>query len=119
MKALFDTHILIDYLRGVPEAKREIEQYQTRLISAVSASEILAAAKPEEARVLSAWLDGFEVVAACSRVAQIAAQLRQQQRDLALIPAMIWASAKAHDALFITRNMTSFPPQDAGIRKPY
>ncbi|MFZ4126005.1 MAG: PIN domain-containing protein [Rickettsiales bacterium] len=119
MKALFDTHILIDYLRGVPEAKREIEQYEARLMSAVSAAEIVAAAKPEELPVLTAWLEGFEVVSADSRVAQIAAQLRANDVQLGLIPALIWASAKAQGVLFVTRNMTSYPPHDAGIRKPY
>lgn len=119
MKALFDTHILIDYLRGVPEAKREMEQYEVRLISALSASELLAAAKPEELPVLTAWLEGFETISVDSRVAQIAAKLRANDMKLGLIPAIIWASAKAHDGLFVTRNMTDYPSQDAGIRKPY
>jgi predicted nucleic acid-binding protein len=117
MRALFDTHILIDYLQGRAEAKHEIEQYEARYVSAVTVAELLAVASAEEATVLQAWLEGFDVVAVGAEIASAAAVLKQRY-GLNLESALVWASAKAQGALFVTCAM-HYPSQDIGIRKPY
>lgn len=117
MKALFDTHILIDYLCGRVEAKREIERYEAPMVSAVTASELLAAATPQELPVVEAFLKRFEVVACDRDVAARAAQLRQRY-GLSMESSLIWACAKASQALFVTRS-EHYPAEEAGLRYPY
>lgn len=118
MKALFDTHILIDYLRGREEAKREIANYETPMVSAISVAELMAAAKEGEAPIIEAFLSQFEVVACDVQVAQLAASLKQMHK-LDMESSLIWACAKAQSALFVTRNSQSYPPHEAGLRQPY
>lgn len=118
MKALFDTHIILDYLTGKPEAKREIEQHEKPLLSALSQMEILAAATKQELPILSAFFKRFEIVACDESVAELAAALKQRH-GISNESAVIWASAKAHSALFVTRNAIVYPMQEAGIRNPY
>ena len=118
MKALFDTHIVIDYLTGKPEAKREIEQHQKPLLSAISQMEILGAATAQELPILSAFFAKFEIIAADASVAELAASLKQKH-GIDAASALIWASAKANSALFVTRNAAVYPMSEAGIRNPY
>ena len=44
MKALFDTNILIDYLRGLPAARDELNRHQDKAISVVTWMEIMVGA---------------------------------------------------------------------------
>ena len=41
MKGLFDTNILIDYLAGIDEARRELALYRSSLISVITWMEVL------------------------------------------------------------------------------
>jgi predicted nucleic acid-binding protein len=118
MKALFDTAVLTDYLLGKEAAKRELERYSAGLISAVSVAELLAEANTEEAPIIRAWLEGFEIVPIDAAIAQDAAQL-MQSRGLDLQAALIWASAQQLQLLFVTRNASNLPNDDVGIRVPY
>lgn len=60
MNALFDTNLLIDYLKGVDDARAEIERHRTRLISIVTWMEALIGAKDEaEADVIEMFLRDF------------------------------------------------------------
>ena len=40
VKALFDTNILIDYLRGIPAAREELGRYRPKAISLVTWMEV-------------------------------------------------------------------------------
>lgn len=116
MKALFDTHIVIDYLCGRPEAKREIERYEQPMLSAITVAEIMAAATTEEVGTIDAFFKRFEIVPCDAGVAGLAAGLKQRHA-LGMECALVWASARAQSAVFITRN-DAFP-EEAGIHKPY
>ena len=118
MKALLDTHMLIDYLRGKAEAKRELTQYEAPLISAVTVAEIMGLAEAHEREAIAAFLKGFEIIPCDATVATLAAEMKARH-DLSMEAAIIWASAKAQGALFVTRNKASYPPHEAGIRHPY
>ena len=52
VKALFDTNILIDFLRGVHAAREELGRYQLKAISLVTWMEVLVGAirRPSAAR---------------------------------------------------------------------
>jgi predicted nucleic acid-binding protein len=101
VKALFDTNILIDYLRGIPAAR-----------------EVLVGASPATERGTRQFLDGFELIAIDHGIAERAVALRRTHR-VKLPDAIVWASAQAHAMLLVTRDVRGFPDQDPGIRVPY
>jgi len=52
VRAVFDTNILIDFLRGLPQPKAELALYERPAISLVSWIEVLAGTVPENRRRL-------------------------------------------------------------------
>ncbi len=44
MKAVFDTNILIDYLNGFKQAKKELSLYEEKLISVITRIEVMTGA---------------------------------------------------------------------------
>jgi len=118
VKALFDTNILIDYLRGAPEARDEFERYGDHAISVISWIEILVGAAPGADAGTRDFLARFEVIALDAAVAEEAAAIRRERR-IRLPDAIIWASARRHGRLLVTRNIKDFPPADPGVREPY
>ena len=119
MKALFDTNILIDYLKGVDAARDEIERHNQRLISVVTWMEVLAGPRNEEEEdVIEMFLRDFRVVELTRLVARGAVEIRRAHK-IRLPDAIIWASARGESALLVTRNTKDFPADDPGVRRPY
>ncbi len=116
--ALFDTNILIDYLRGLPPAQRELTRYQTHAISIVTWMEVMAGTpEPAEAETKS-FLGAFILVELDAEIAALTVHLRQTHR-LKLPDAIVWASAQTRSMLLVTRDEKAFPPDDPGVRIPY
>jgi len=118
VKALFDSNILIDHLKGVPDASSEIVRYDDRAISIVTWIEILVGASPANEASVRAFLGGFVVFDLGQSVAEEAASLRRIHR-LKLPDAAIWATARIDGRLLVTRNTRDFPAGDPGVRHPY
>ena len=119
VKALFDTNILIDYLKGVDAAQAELDRHRQRLISIVTWMEVHAGVtSAEEAEVVEMFLRDFTVIEITRAIARDAAEIRQALR-IRLPDALIWASARHESALLVTRNTKDFPPDEPGIRIPY
>lgn len=60
VKALFDTNILIDYLKGIDAARDEVARYRERLVSIVTWVELLAGSRSEaEEDVIEMFLRDF------------------------------------------------------------
>ena len=118
MKALFDTNILIDFLRGVPAARDELNRYDGKAISVVSWMEVMVGAPMPAERGTREFLDGFALVALDETVAERAVTLRRQYR-LRLPDAIVWASAQVQAMLLVTRDTKGFPADDPGVRMPY
>ena len=119
MNALFDTNILIDYLKGVEAAQAELARYRQPLISIVTWMEVLAGVRnDEEADVVEMFLRDFRIVEVSRGIAREAAEIRKTAR-LRLPDALIWASARKESALLVTRNTKDFPKDEPGIRIPY
>jgi predicted nucleic acid-binding protein len=116
--ALFDTNILIDYLRGIEAARDEMNRFEARAISVITWMEVMVGAEPSHAQATRDFLAGFEVVPIDPAVAEQAVALRRLYR-LKLPDAIIWASARGSDLLFVTRDGRDFPVDDPGIRVPY
>jgi predicted nucleic acid-binding protein len=119
MKALFDTNILVDYLRGIDAAAAELQSHRRKLVSIVTWMEVLAGAHDDaEEDVIEMFLRDFRVVDLTRRVARDAINIRRARR-VRLPDAVIWATARAESALLVTRNTKDFPAGDPGIRVPY
>jgi predicted nucleic acid-binding protein len=118
VKALFDTNILIDFLRGIPAARDELNRYADKAISVVTWMEVMVGAPPLAERGTRAFLDGFVQVALNQAVAEQAVTLRRQYR-LKLPDAIVWASAQVHAMLLVTRDAKGIPVDDPGVRIPY
>jgi predicted nucleic acid-binding protein len=119
MKAVFDTNILIDYLRGIADAKKEIARYQKPSISIVTWMEVLAGASDaQEAQLLRNFLSQFHVHALTDNIAERAVVLRRSH-NIRLPDAIIWATAQELGQTLVTRNTRDFPTNGPNIRVPY
>ena len=118
MKALLDTHILIDYLRGIPAARDEIARYEQPLISPITWMEVMVGALGDEEDTVREFLGRFVQVPIDAAVAARAVSVRREYR-LRLPDAIIWASAQLESALLVTRNVRDFPRDAPGVRVPY
>ncbi|MEQ8515530.1 MAG: type II toxin-antitoxin system VapC family toxin [Chromatocurvus sp.] len=118
VNALLDTNILVDYLNGIEEARREIDRYTQPLISPVSWMEVMVGVAARDESVVRQFLSGFRQSVINQDVAERAVTLRRRHK-MRLPDAIIWASAQCENALLVTRNHKDFPPKDPGVRIPY
>ena len=116
--ALFDTNILIDYLRGIPAAREELGRFETRAISLITWMEVLVGTPTPHVVETERFLGGFTLVAIDRTVAERAIELRRTHR-LKLPDAIVWASAQVHGMLLVTRDTKGFPADNPGVRMPY
>jgi len=118
VKPLFDSCILIDYLNGIDEARRELRLWTNPAISVICWMEVMSGAAPESADATRKFLRGFDSVPINEVVAEAAVLIRRQRR-LRLPDAIVWASAMTTDRLLVTRDQKAFPLDDPGVRFPY
>ncbi|MGH6871630.1 MAG: type II toxin-antitoxin system VapC family toxin [Rhizomicrobium sp.] len=118
VKALFDTNILVDYLNSVPQARTEIDRYHDRFISVMTWMEVMNGAAPSLEAATRSFLEGYSVVHIDDAVANESMALRRKHR-IKLPDAIIWASARVHSMVLVSRNTKDFPPGDPGVRMPY
>ena len=118
VRALFDTNILIDHLRGIAAARDELARYQDKAISIITWMEVMVGASPSAEQTTRRWLDGFTLIGVDGRIAERAVSLRKTHR-MKLPDAIVWASAQVHAMLLVTRDVRDFPADDPGIRMPY
>lgn len=116
--ALFDTSIVIDWLRDRDEAAAELGRYPRHQISRVTWIEALAGEPHEGRRDLIALLDAFQIIELDPQIALEAADIRHRTR-MKLPDAMIWATARRHNLILVTRNTKDFPATMPGVRIPY
>src|SRR5579884_4064429 len=77
---LFDTNILIDYLRGVSAAKTECDRYSDRAISIVTWMEVMAGGTPANELDLREFLGYFATVPLTPAIAERAVAIRRSGR---------------------------------------
>jgi predicted nucleic acid-binding protein len=118
VKALFDTNILVDYLNAVPQAHTELHRYEEKAVSIVTWMEVMVGAESGLEVATRRFLDDFTILAVDEKVAERAVGLRRDHR-IKLPDAVIWATAKVHALLLVTRNVKDFPQRDPGVRMPY
>jgi len=118
VKAVLDTNILVDYLRGIPQAKVELALYESPSISIISWMEVMAGTTPQTESTARAFLETFDLLQIDAKVAECAVRIRKSRR-IKLPDAIIWATAEVHQALLVTRNTRDFSPSEPGVRAPY
>ncbi|QYF86806.1 type II toxin-antitoxin system VapC family toxin [Brevundimonas sp. PAMC22021] len=116
--ALFDSNILVDHMRGFPQAKAEVDRYEDRAISIVTWIEIMVGVPDHLTMPAREFLGEFSVVGLDRGVAERAVTIRKSHR-LKLPDAVIWAAAQTTGRLLVTRNTKDFPVDDPGVRSPY
>ena len=119
MKALIDSDVLIDFLQGISEAKKEICRYTSPLYSIISWMEIMCGAQTDEERESAETLfASMKRVDLSPIVAEKAVEERRRQ-GLKLPDAIILASADAEGCILVTRNTKDFDGNDPRVRFPY
>lgn len=119
VRAILDTCILVDYLRGVSRAREELARHRDGRISLITWMEVMVGARNEEEEdLLRTFLGRFDVEPVTPAVAEEAVLLRRGS-GLRLPDAIIWATARTAGGLLVTRNTRDFPSDDPGVRVPY
>lgn len=116
---VYDTVILIDALRDLEPAKKELLRNKRNWISRISWIEVLAGADQEEASAIEEFLGYFSVIELSEDIGRRAAIIRAYHRKIRLPDAIIWASAQTSGRILVTRNTKDFPANMPGIRVPY
>lgn len=111
---LFDTDVLIDCLRGYPQAITWLAQQRAkRLIAAMTVAELYAGMRDNGERVkLKAFLTPFQVVSMDGEIAEHAGLYRRdygKSHGTGIADAAIAATAEAVNAALVTLNTRHFP----------
>lgn len=124
--ALFDTNILIDYLKGKPEAISVVDsclqEGQVLTCSLITKVELLSGARQGEEKALHDFLDAFDRIGLDDKIAEVAGRYMRFYRKshgINTADAIIAASAQAREAVLYTLNEKHFPMNDIMIVKPY
>ncbi|QKG70004.1 type II toxin-antitoxin system VapC family toxin [Erythrobacter mangrovi] len=119
----FDSNIVVDALRGIPEARSEIERALGRggrlWISRVVWLEVMSKGSGEVLRRTVDFLSGFAIDEVDEQIAERAASLRRERPQLRLPDAIVLATALIRGRVLVTRNIKDFPAEMPGIRIPY
>lgn len=113
-RLLFDTDVLVAYLRGQEESESFLEaRSETLLVSAVTVAELFAGVREgRERTALSTFLNAFEVVPITAEIAQRGGLLRRdfgRSHNTGLADALIAATALEAGARMVTLNAKHFP----------
>jgi predicted nucleic acid-binding protein len=116
--ALFDTNILIDYLRGIPAARAVCDQYADRAISIITWMEVMAGTTAENEDLIRAFLLNFHTLPLDTGIAERAVFIRRERR-IKLPDAIIQSTAEESGRILLTRNTRDFPSGTANVLVPY
>lgn len=121
-RLLFDTDVLVEYLRGREEAIAYVEGLAADLcLSVVSVAELFAGVRGEGERgSLDRFLQAFEVLPVNERIGRLGGLYRRDfgpSHGTGLADALIAATAEESGADLVTFNRRHFPM--VGITVPY
>lgn len=119
VSALFDTNILVDYLNGIEQAKKELDRYADKAISLITWMEVMVGATPETEAITRSFLHGFVNLPVNGQVGDAAVALRKKKHKIKLPDAIVWATAQVNGRILVTRNTKDFLHDEPGIRVPY
>jgi hypothetical protein len=111
---LVDTNVLIDYLRGIPQAVKYLETSPGHMnISALTVAELHAGARDRtERQQLREFTAAFDVIPADARICEMGGDFRAKyasSHGVDLIDGVIAATAVVHDLSLVTLKRQHFP----------
>jgi hypothetical protein len=116
---VLDSTIVIDHLNGIAAAMAVIEASEAPAISVVTWIEVVAGLRDPASELRGReLLSTFAVMPLSEGVAEETARIRRERR-LKLPDAIIWATARHHGLVLVTRNTRDFPADDPDVRVPY
>ena len=118
----FDSNIVIDLLRAIPEARVELERAVLRgrvWVSRMVWIEVMSKGEGQGLRRAEVLLSGFGIDEVDAEVSERAAALRRERPGLKTPDAIILATALLRGRVLVTRNIKDFPAEMPGIRVPY
>lgn len=118
MSAVFDTSLVVDYLRGFKPAAGAFKRFPHRAITVATWVEVMAEAPPDLSVKTREFLRTFERLAISEGISDRALALIEKHPGLKLRHAIPWATALANELIYITRDL----PQewtDKGLWIPY
>jgi len=118
---LVDTDVIVDYMRGYPEAAVFVRSLGARAhVSVITIAELYAGAREAEMKTLERVLSTFEQLAVTPRIAVRGGRLSNQFRrshGLQLGDILIAATAQEHSIELATLNVKHFPM--LSVKRPY
>jgi predicted nucleic acid-binding protein len=119
MIAVFDSNIVIDFLNGIEQARKELAQYKTAYISPITWIEAQVKAPAGMEAATRAVVDShFQRLELDEKTLSEGLIIRRELR-LKLPDALILASARVNGWLLVSRNTKDFPATMLGVRVPY
>jgi predicted nucleic acid-binding protein len=119
MNAVFDTNILIDYLKGIDAARDEMDRFDHPAISIITQIEVMVGVRnAEEEALVQAFLNRFRILDLSKEIGHETIQLRRKFR-LKIPDAIVYATARTQGGLLVTRNTRDFSPDWVDVRMPY
>jgi predicted nucleic acid-binding protein len=124
VRAVLDTDVLIDVLRGFPAARQLFDPVTNHrlLCSAVTLTELWAETSPENAEIVHELIENVRVVPVESELARHAGGYMRRfskSHAVSLPDSIIAATAYVARLPLLTRNLKHFPMDDIQIVKPY
>lgn len=119
MSVVFDTCLLVDYLRGVPQAHAAFETYPHRSITVLSWVEVMSAAPEDVGPQTRDFLRGFERLAINEAIADRALSLIQRHSQLTMRHALPWATAQSNSLTYVTPDFPKVAVRDGSVLIPY
>lgn len=119
MSVVFDTSLLVDYLRGIAQANVVFAEHPHRAITVTTWVEVMAAS-PERLRGQTRdFLRTFERLAINEAIADRALALLQRHPAIDMRHALPWATAQVNSLIYVTASFPKLNVRDASVRVPY
>ena len=119
MSAVFDTCLLVDYLRGIPQAHAAFEANPHPSITVLTWVEVMSAAPEELSAQTRDFLRGFERLAINEAIADRALSLIQCYEQITMRHALPWATAQSNALVYVTPDFPKLVVGDATVLIPY
>ena len=119
MTAVFDTALVIDYLRGVKRAQEAFAQFPDRAITVSTWVEVMKEAPPQLELQTREFLRGFERLAINEAIADRALALIQEHEQLDISHAIAWATAQINSSIYVSVDFPRLPAPDTTVHVPY
>jgi len=121
-RVLFDTDIIIDFLRGNKGAKKvmaSIKDKDMPCCTVITVAEIRAGMREAEENATMSLIGSLDVLSIDKNIARLAGDLKRKtrQKQLELDDCFIAATAIMHQAILITHNLKHYPHKDLMLKK--